>query len=52
MGVANGRGYQQVSVASRCGYQQVGVASGLNGIGVVSGYCFKEVYGFPHITYP
>ena len=21
-------------------------------IGVVSGYCCKEVYRFPHITYP
>ena len=31
-----------------CGYQEVGV---LECIGVVRGFC-KEVYRFPHITYP
>ena len=32
-----------------CGYQEVEVA---RSIGVVSGCCCKEVYRFPHITYP
>ena len=32
-----------------CGYQEMGM---LECIGVVSGWCYKEVYRFPHITYP
>ena len=35
-----------MGVGSGCGEQEVGVASG-------SGWCgFKEVYRFPHTTYP
>ena len=53
-------------MANGCGYQEVGVASGWNlcvvirrwvwlkCICVVSGCCciYKDVYRFPHITYP
>ena len=41
MGVASGRGYQEVGVASRW----------LPCIGVVSGCCCKEVYRYPHNNY-
>ena len=48
-----------MGVASGCGYQEVGVASGWNlwvwleCVGVVSGWCCKEVYRYPHnIIYP
>ena len=49
---------ESVGVASECGYQEASVASGWNlwvwleCIGVVSGWCCKEVYRFPYITYP
>ena len=45
-----------MGVASGCGLHEVGVASGWNlwvwleCIGVVSGWCCKEVYRFPHNT--
>ena len=35
-----------MGVASGCGEQEVGVASGSTGCG------FKEIYRFPHTTYP
>ena len=48
-----------MGVASGCSLQQAGVASGWNlwvwleCIGVVSGWCCKEIYRLPHIiTYP
>ena len=48
---------ESMGVASGRGYQEVGVASGWNlwvwlpGIGVVSGCCCKEVYRYPHNNY-
>ena len=48
---------ESVGVASGRGYQEVGVASGWNlllwlpCIGVVSGSCRKEVYRYPHNNY-
>ena len=54
-----GEWVESMGVASGRGYQEVGVASGWNlwvwleCIGVVSGCCCKEVYRCPHnITYP
>ena len=49
-----------MGVASGCGEQEVGVASGsgwnlwvwLLGMGVATGCGCKEVYRFPHTTYP
>ena len=47
-----------MGVASGCGEQEVGVASGSGWnlwvwlVGVASGCGCKEVYRFPHITYP
>ena len=49
-----------MGVASGCGEQEVGVASGsgwnlwvwLLGMGVATGCGCKEVYRFPHATYP
>ena len=43
-----------MGVASGCGEQEVGVASGSgwNLMGVVTGCGFKEIYRFPHTTYP
>ena len=43
MGVANGRGYQEVGVAS--GWN---LWVWLQCIGMVSGCCCKEVYRYPH----
>ena len=46
-----------MGVAGRHGEQEVGVASGwnlwvwLDCIGVVSGWCCKEVYRYPHNNY-
>ena len=47
MGVASGRGQQQVGVAS--GWN---LWVWLQCIGVASGCCCKEVYRYPHIIYP
>ena len=54
-----GEWVESMGVASGCGGQEAGVASEWNlcvwleYIGVVSGYCCKEVYRFPHnTTYP
>ena len=48
MSVASGQGLQEVGVASRWN-----LWVWLECIGVVSGWCCKEVYRFPHnITYP
>ena len=49
-----------MGVASGCGEQEVGVASGsgwnlwvwLESMGVATGCGCKEVYRFPHTTYP
>ena len=47
-----------MGVASGCGEQEVGVASGSGWnlwvwlLGVVTGCGFKEIYRFPHTTYP
>ena len=42
-----------MGVASWCGEQEVGVASGrVESMGVASGCGCKEVYRFPHSTYP
>ena len=43
-----------MGVASGCGEQQVGVASGSGWkcMGVATGCGCKEVYRFPHSTYP
>ena len=43
-----------MGVASGCGEQEVGVAigSGWNLLGVATGCGCKEVYRFPHTTYP
>ena len=46
MGVASGRGYQEVGVAS--GWN---LWVWLQCIGVVSGCCCKEVYRYPHNNY-
>ena len=38
-----------------CGEQEVGVASGIEWVesmGVATGCGFKEIYRFPHTTYP
>ena len=42
-----------MGVASGCGKQEVGVASGrVESMGVAIGCGCKEVYRFPHTTYP
>ena len=42
-----------MGVASGCGEQEVGVASErVESMGVASGCGCKEVYRFPHTTYP
>ena len=43
-----------MGVASGCGEQEVGVASGsgMESMGVATGCGFKEIYRFPHTTYP
>ena len=44
-----------MGVASGCGEQEVGVASGsewVESMGVATGCGCKEVYRFPHTTYP
>ena len=47
-----------MGVASGCGEQEVGVASGSGWnlwvwlLGVATGCGFKEIYRFPHTTYP
>ena len=42
-----------MGVASECGEQEVGVASGrVESMGVATGCVCKEVYIFPHTTYP
>ena len=42
-----------MGVASGCGEQEVGVASGSGwNLGVATGCGFKEIYRFPHTTYP
>ena len=47
-----------MGVASGCGEQEVGVASGsgwnlwVESMGVATGCGFKEIYRFPHTTYP
>ena len=46
MGVANGRGYQEVGVAS--GWN---LWAWLQCIGVASRCCCKEVYRYPHNNY-
>ena len=52
-----GEWVESMGVAGGRGYQGVGVASGLNlwvwleCIGVVSGWCCKEVYRYPHNNY-
>ena len=52
-----GEWVESMGVASGRGYQEVGVASGWNlwvwlpCIGVVSGCCCKEVYRYPHNNY-
>ena len=42
-----------MGVASGCGEQEAGVASGrVRSMGVATGCGCKEVYRFPHTTYP
>ena len=44
-----------MGVASGCGEQEAGVASGsawVESMGVATGCGCKEVYRFPHTTYP
>ena len=42
-----------MGVASGCGEQEVGVASGSGwNLCVATGCGFKEIYRFPHTTYP
>ena len=43
-----------MGMASECGEQEVGVASGskVESMGVATGCGCKEVYRFPHTTYP
>ena len=41
-----------MGVASGCGEQEVGVASGSGWNLVATGCGCKEVYRFPHTTYP
>ena len=42
-----------MGVASWCGEQEVGVASGrVESMGVATGCGCKEIYRFPHSTYP
>ena len=45
-----------MGVASGCGEQEAGVASRkwvwVEYMGVATGCGFKEIYRFPHITYP
>ena len=42
-----------MGVSSGCGEQEVGVASGrVESMGVATGCGCKEVYRFPHTTYP
>ena len=47
-------GWNVWGVASGCGEQETGVASGsgLESMGVATGCGCKEVYRFPHTTYP
>ena len=58
MGMASGCGEQEVGVASGCGEQEASVASGSGWnlwvwlLGVATGCGCKEVYRFPHTTYP
>ena len=52
-----GEWVESMGVASGRGLQEVGVASGWNlwvwlqCIGVASRYCYKEVYRYPHNNY-
>ena len=52
-----GEWVESMGVASGRGYQEVGVASGWNlwvwlqCIGVASQCCYKEVYRYPHNNY-
>ena len=41
-----------MGVASGCGEQEAGMWEWVESIGVASGCGCKEVYRFPHITYP
>ena len=55
MGVASGCGELEVGVASGCGEQEAGVASGSAWnlwVWLLTGCGCKEVYRFPHTTYP